>query len=195
MSTDSNEGTRPLAAHANLRHLKDQAKDLVKSGVAATLSDAQFKLARLYGFPSWPKLRARVVLMEEAQAALETNDAERLRALVDGHVTQLMRSGAATSLPDAQAQTAQLSGATSWDELVARLDKLKKRGPVLPDSAEVRRLARAIEADDFERVRALMTRQPALHRAPIGYGRNGPLTCVAECDLPPTQHSWPSRDG
>ena len=31
-----------------------------------------------------------------------------------------------------------------------------------------------------------MTRQPALHRAPIGYGRNGPLTCVAECDLPPT---------
>jgi ankyrin repeat protein len=186
MSTDSNEGPRPLPTHANLRHLKDQAKDLVTSGVAATLSDAQFKLARLYGFPSWPKLRARVVLMEEAQAALETNDVERLRALVDGHVTDLMRSGAAASLPDAQAQTAQLSGATSWDELVARLDALKARGPARPANTEVRRLARAIEADDFERVRALMTRQPALHRAPIGYGRNGPLTCVAECDLPPT---------
>ena len=100
MSTDSNEGPRPLPTHANLRHLKDQAKDLVTSGVATTLSDAQFKLARLYGFPSWPKLRARVVLMEEAQAALETNDVERLRALVDGHVTDLMRSGAAASLPE-----------------------------------------------------------------------------------------------
>ena len=34
-----------------------------------------------------------------------------------------------------------------------------------------------------------MTRQPALHRAPIGYGRNGPLTFVAECDVPPPRHS------
>src|SRR5262249_48863282 len=32
--------------------------------------------------------------------------------------------------------------------------------------------------------KALMTRNPALHRAPLGYGRNGPLTWVAECRVP-----------
>ena len=29
-----------------------------------------------------------------------------------------------------------------------------------------------------------MTRNPALHRAPIGYGKDGPLTWVAECRVP-----------
>jgi ankyrin repeat protein len=29
-----------------------------------------------------------------------------------------------------------------------------------------------------------MTRHPELHRAPIGYGKNGPLTWVAECRVP-----------
>lgn len=184
MSTDANNDTRPLPAHANLRHLKDQAKDLVKSGAVATLSDAQFRLARFYGFPSWTKLRARVVLMEDAQAALEANDPERLRVIVDGYVADLMRSDAALSLANAREQTAQLSGATTWEELVVRLDGLKKRGPAVPESAGVRRLARAIDAGDFENVREMMTRQPELHRAPIGYGRNGPLTCVAECGVP-----------
>jgi hypothetical protein len=28
------------------------------------------------------------------------------------------------------------------------------------------------------------TRNPALHRAPLGYGKNGPLTWVAECRVP-----------
>src|SRR3981081_2522536 len=31
---------------------------------------------------------------------------------------------------------------------------------------------------------SLMTRNPALHRAPLGYARNGPLTWVAECRIP-----------
>lgn len=59
-------------------------------------------------------------------------------------------------------------------------------GPALPDSVSIRRLARAIDADDFAKVRELMTRQPELHRAPIGYGRNGPLTFAAECGVPPS---------
>ncbi len=29
-----------------------------------------------------------------------------------------------------------------------------------------------------------MTRHPELHRAPLGYGKNGPLTWVAECRVP-----------
>ena len=30
----------------------------------------------------------------------------------------------------------------------------------------------------------MMTRNPALHRAPLGYGKDGPLTWVAECRVP-----------
>ena len=54
MSTDSAEVTRPLPERPNLRHLKDQAKDLFKSGGAKSITEAQFRIARLYGFASWP---------------------------------------------------------------------------------------------------------------------------------------------
>ena len=53
-----------LPDRPNLRHLKDQAKDLVKSGKASSIADAQFQIARLYGFPSWPKLKAHVDSLE-----------------------------------------------------------------------------------------------------------------------------------
>ena len=46
---------------------------------------------------------------------------------------------------------------------------------------EIGQLQDAIDANDLPRVRALMTQKPALHRAPMGYGRNGPLTWAAEC--------------
>ena len=52
MPTDSPEATRPLPDRPNLRHLKDQAKDLLKAGQAGSLTDAQYKIARLYGFAS-----------------------------------------------------------------------------------------------------------------------------------------------
>lgn len=113
MSNDSQQSPRQLPEHPNLRHLKDQAKDLLKSGGAISLTDAQFKIARLYGFSSWPKLKAHV-------------------------------------------------------------DSLK----------EIGRLKQAIDANDVERVKTLMTRNPTLHQAPLGYGQNGPLTWVAECRIP-----------
>jgi hypothetical protein len=50
MSTNSPEGPRPLPERPNLRHLKNQAKDLLKAGDAASVSEAQFKIARLYGY-------------------------------------------------------------------------------------------------------------------------------------------------
>ena len=34
------------------------------------------------------------------------------------------------------------------------------------------------------RVKTMMTRNPALHSAPLGYGKDGPLTWVAECRVP-----------
>src|SRR5713226_347876 len=113
MSIDHPEASRPLPDRPNLRHLKDQAKDLLKAGAAASITDAQFKIARLYGFASWPKLKAHIESLEE-----------------------------------------------------------------------VGQLKRAIDGNDIERVKTMMTRNPTLHRAPLGYGKDGPLTWVAECRVP-----------
>src|SRR5260370_6303393 len=113
MSTNPQDAPRPLPDRPNLRHLKDQAKELLKAGGAESITDAQFKIARMYGFASWPKLKAHV-------------------------------------------------------------DSLK----------EIGQLKQAIDANDLERVKTMMTRNPALHRAPLGYAKNGPLTWVAECRVP-----------
>jgi ankyrin repeat protein len=113
MSTHSEEPARQLPANPDLRHLKDQAKDLLKAGQAGSLARAQFQIARQYGFASWSKLKAHV-------------------------------------------ESLQLAG----------------------------QLKLAIDANDLEEVQRLMTRHPELHRAPLGYGKNGPLTWVAECRVP-----------
>src|SRR6266849_10664660 len=111
--TDSTEVPRPLPDRPSLRHLKDQAKDLLKSGAAKSITDAQFKIALLYGFASWPKLKAHVESFEE-----------------------------------------------------------------------IGQLKQAIDTNDIVRVKTLMTRNPTLHSAPLGYGKDGPLTWVAECRVP-----------
>src|SRR5687767_14390844 len=105
MSTDPQASPRPLPDRPNLRHLKDQAKDLLKSGAATSLADAQFQIARLYGFASWPKLKVHIDSLEE-----------------------------------------------------------------------IGQLKQAIDANDLDRVKAMMTSNPELHRAPLGYGEDGPLT-------------------
>jgi ankyrin repeat protein len=113
MSSTPQGSPRQLPDHPDLRHLKDQAKDLFKAGQARTLANAQFQVARQYGFASWPKLKAQVESMQT-----------------------------------------------------------------------VGQLKQAIDSNDLERVRKLMTRNPELHRGPLGYGKNGPLTWVAECRVP-----------
>lgn len=113
MSNESQDSPRELPEKPNLRHLNDQAKDLLNAGGASSLADAQFKIARLYGFPSWPKLKAHVASIKEFV-----------------------------------------------------------------------RLAEAINKNDLDAVKRMMTRNPELHRAPLGYNRNGPLTWVAECRVP-----------
>jgi ankyrin repeat protein len=113
MPTDSPHLPRSLPERPDLRHLKDQAKDLLRAGHATSLTDAQFRVARLYGFPSWPRLKAHVESLQE-----------------------------------------------------------------------VGQLHDAINTNDLKRVKVLMTRNPALHRAPLGYAKNGPLTWVAECRVP-----------
>jgi len=109
----SNISSRSLPDRPSLQHLKNQAKDLLKAGDAASLSEAQLRIARLYGFASWPKLKAHVNALEE-----------------------------------------------------------------------IGQLKQAIDTNDFDRVKTLMSGNPELHRAPLGYGKNGPLTWVAECRVP-----------
>ncbi len=46
-------------------------------------------------------------------------------------------------------------------------------------------LTEAIDQNNLARVQFLMLQDPALHRAPVGYGNDGPLTWVAECRVPP----------
>jgi ankyrin repeat protein len=113
MTTHSEDTPRPLPERPNLRQLKDQAKDLLKAGGAESLTDAQFKIARLYGFRSWPRLKEQVDSLEE-----------------------------------------------------------------------IAQLKLAIDSNDFERVKSLLTRNPELHHAPLGYNKDGPLTWVAECGVP-----------
>src|SRR5579885_2115026 len=56
MPNHTQDHVEPFPDRPNLRHLKDQAKDVLKAGQAASLADAQFIIAKRYGFQSWPKL-------------------------------------------------------------------------------------------------------------------------------------------
>ena len=86
----------------------------------------------------------------------------------------LFRSGNAKSLADAQFKTARLYGFFNWAKLKSHLQSLE----------EIGQLKRAIDNNDTDLVKSLMTRNPALHEAPLGYSQNGPLTWVAECRIP-----------
>jgi len=103
--TTPHDTPRSLPDHPNLHHLKNQARDLLRSGKAKTIAAAQYKIALLYGFASWPKLKLHVESLED-----------------------------------------------------------------------IGQLKLAIDANDVEGVKTLMTRNPALHRAPLGYSQDGPLT-------------------
>jgi hypothetical protein len=85
MPTESEEVPRPLPDRPSLRHLKDRAKDLLAAGGAESLTDAQFRIARLYGFASWPKLKAHVDSLEEIgklKRAIDSNDVDRVKTLM-----------------------------------------------------------------------------------------------------------------
>ena len=105
-----------LPERPSLRHLKGQARDLLKTGAAASLADAQRSIARRCAFPNWPKLKAHVEALAAGQLSLEA--------------------------------TSQLKD--------------------------------AIDRNDLEAVKALMTARPELHQAPLGRGKNGPLTLAVE---------------
>jgi hypothetical protein len=85
--------------------------------------------------------------------------------------------------PTLQPTIERLHGSDGWSQLKTYVAAFLGKWTGI-DKGEIDQLKQAITGDDVERVKMLMTRNPALHRAPIGYGRNGPLTCVAEFSAP-----------
>jgi ankyrin repeat protein len=82
----------PLPDAPNLEWLRKQAKrrleELRQANPAARLADAQFDLARQYGFPSWRALKAHIdSLGVEGQLfdAARSGDVDKLTALLDAH--------------------------------------------------------------------------------------------------------------
>lgn len=73
-----------LPEGANLRQLKIQAKEL-QSESGLKLSEAQFQLAKSYGFESWPKLVRHVELPSltfQLRSAIEQGDASKVDQLL-----------------------------------------------------------------------------------------------------------------
>ncbi len=58
----------------------------------------------------------------------------------------------------------------------------------VPENSDLAgQLKLAIDAEDLEEVERLMTRHPQLHRATLGEHKDGPLTSVATCHVPPSE--------
>ena len=91
---------RPLPERPRLRHLKDQARDLFKAGGAESLTQAQFRIAREYGFASWARLKAHVESLDRAgqlKIAIDDNDVAGVVRLMTAdpelHRTPVMAKG------------------------------------------------------------------------------------------------------
>ena len=83
--SESSPRTSRLPAEPNLRHLKDQAKDLLRSGEAPSLGEALFQIAKLYGFASWPRLKKHIVdqtISGKLKLAIDRDDLDEVRSLL-----------------------------------------------------------------------------------------------------------------
>ena len=88
-------GALKLPENPNLDWLRKEAKRRLdamrRANPAAQLADAQFDVARQYGFSSWRALKAHIdSLTSEGQLVdAARNDADRLKALLDEHPDRL----------------------------------------------------------------------------------------------------------
>lgn len=86
---------RQLPANPDLRHLKDQPKNLLKAGRADSLGRAQVQIARQYGFASRGKLKTHVEssqLAGQLKQAIGADDVETVRR-VPAHHAGVVRPG------------------------------------------------------------------------------------------------------
>lgn len=218
---------KDLPARPSLQHLRNQARDLVnacKKGDAealaraqahrpgfeaatpphATIHDAQWIVAREYGFASWAKLKAHV---ERVSGAAPVHRpfarkigyyAERAEGLLSAcaageqHALQKVRRAVprfeklgdedvrkAFTLDDAKALFAKDHGFKGWDAFAAHIEALGKgaaREPFL-EAFE------AIEQGGEAAVRALVDKHPELVRA-AGTNGNSLLNLAISCHKP-----------
>jgi ankyrin repeat protein len=177
--------TTQLPAAPSLEQLRKQAKELVRERRGGPeplrLSEAQLALAREYGFPSWPRLKAYVERVRSngpglAHAFVDEigyyeDRAEGLRsvvasglpsglAIVRAHHPALAEASdaeiRAMSPADARLVLAREHGFASWAAF-------RRHIADLADSAEpFRRAFKAIQARDLTALRTLLDRYPGL---------------------------------
>jgi ankyrin repeat protein len=185
--------TTPLPAAPSLEQLRKQAKELVRERRRADeplrLSEAQLALAREYGFPSWPRLKAYVERVAANGAGLThafvdeigyyEDRAQGLRSVVQSGLASAVAIVRQHHPALAEASDAEIRGMSAAD---ARLVLAREHGFAswaafrhhiegLADSGEpFRRAFRAIQAHDRTELGALLDRYPGLLSA---RGTNG----------------------
>jgi ankyrin repeat protein len=163
-----------LPAAANLEQLRKQAKELARAG-AVPLSRAQLALARRYGFPSWPKLRAFVERVEAGvQHAFDEDPdyyasraAGLLASAADGTssaVSDFTRWSAPLTAAGARLVVARNHGFESWAALRRHVQGLATSGEPFA------RAFRLVRAQDVDGLGALLDQFPSLVSA---CGTNG----------------------
>lgn len=173
-----------LPAAANLEQLRKQAKELARAD-AVPLSRAQLALARRYGFPSWPKLRAFVERVEAGvQHAFDEDPeyyAERasglLASAVDGTssaVSEFTRWSAPLTAAGARLVVARNHGFTSWPALRRHVQGLA--------TEPFARAFRLVRAQDVDGLGALLDQFPSLVTARGTNGNDLLGLAAATCD-------------
>ncbi len=131
-SKDSSAPTpRPaLPPRPDLEHLKKQAKHrldaLRREDPGAKLADAQYAIARAYGFESWRALKAEVErrlavdLDARLVAAVQQGDLSSVRAILDQHSEKLAVTGGAWDKP--------LLHIAAWEGHLNIVEELLDRG-------------------------------------------------------------------
>jgi len=82
--------SRELPAKPSLEYLRKQAKQIQRTTSQGKLADAQYALAREYGFADWAKLKSYVITLglppaEALTAAIRDQAAQRVRELLENH--------------------------------------------------------------------------------------------------------------
>ncbi|MEV6622975.1 ankyrin repeat domain-containing protein [Amycolatopsis sp. NPDC051106] len=166
-----------LPAKPSLDQLRKRAKDLARAE-GVKLSEAQFRIARDHGFPSWPKLRAYVRRVTEHGENLQHpyhQDvhyyAERALGLLasaedgtPGAREPFERWGQPLTRDGALVVVAREHGFVSWRTLREHIESLVDSGEPFA------RAYRAVEARDPDALEALLTEFPGLVTA---RGTNG----------------------
>ncbi|HEX6353822.1 ankyrin repeat domain-containing protein [Actinophytocola sp.] len=175
-----------LPAAVSLEQLRKQAKELARAD-SVPLSRAQLALARRYGFPSWPKLRAYVARVEAgAQHAFEPDPdyyAERAEGLLasalddtPSSVAEFTRWSAPLTAAGARLVVARNHGFADWVALRRHVVGLRTSGEPFA------RAFHLLRAQDVAGLGALLDQFPSLVGARGTNGNDLLALASATCD-------------